>query len=604
MSDKIKVVARNREEAMELARKKLAVEGNVAFNIVEVGKKGGLLGLGSKKVYEVSIQEGLSKREEDILALVSDGMDVDGTFKIKIADDGIFLKVTSPEGRGDPVRYQLVKLALEKKEIVQIDWKAVQNTIHEAKGEWVLVAPRLPELDRDGKVRVEVSNDKLRAYISYTPALGGKELSAEDIIRILKENNVVYGIKEEKINRFAEKPDHVDNFLVAEGAPAVPGTDAEIIYHFESKKDSVGTQREDGSIDFFNLGLITNVNAGQVLATKKDPIPGTPGRTVTGEIITAPQPRNKELPGGKNVEKRDEYTLVSTIAGQVVVEGNRISVLPIYEVSGDVDLSTGNIEFVGNVLVKGNVMEGFRIKASGNVDIWGHVFGANIEAGGDVIIRKGFVGRNKAHIQARGSVHVKFIENGIVKADKDIIVSDAIMHSNISAGQMIQVTMNKGLVVGGVSRAGRLIEANIIGSHLATSTELEVGIDPELKTKLKEMEEEIKKSSLNLDKTLKAIDILEKLKKQQGSLPEDKRLMLLRLQATAAKLQEDIDNRKLMYEEEKSKLDETEKGRINVYKQIYPGVKMVIGKSAYNIYNTMNRTSFIEEEGEIRQITL
>lgn len=604
MADKIKVVARTKEEAIELARKKLAVEGNVALNIVEVGKEGGFLGIGRKTVYEVSLQEGLTKREQDILAMVNGGLDVDGTFKIKVADDGIFLKITPPEGRGDSVSYQLVRLALEKKEIVQIDWKTVQNATHDATGEWVLIAPRLPELDRDGHVRVEISNDQLRAYISYTPALGGKELSAEEIIKILKENNVVFGIKEEKIQSFAQKPGPVENFLVAEGFPAVPGKDAEIIYHFEKKTDSVGTQRDDGSIDFYNLGLITNVNIGQVLVTKKDPVPGTPGRTVTGETLNPPEPRDRELPGGKNVERKDDNTLVSTIAGQVVMEGNRISVLPVYEVSGDVDLSTGNIEFVGNVLIKGNVMEGFKIKASGNVEIWGHVFGANIEADGDVVIRKGFVGRNKAHIHSKGDVHVKFIENGVVKAYKDVIVSDAIMHSNISAGQMIQVTRNKGLLVGGVSRAGRLIEANIIGSHLATSTELEVGIDPELKNKLKEMEDEIQKSRLNLDKTLKAIDILEKLKKQQGKLPEEKRLMLLRLQATAAKLQEDIDIRKLEYDEEKTKLDETDKGRINVYQKIYPGVKIVIGRSAYNIYNTMNRTSFIEEEGEVRQITL
>lgn len=604
MTDKIKVVASTREEAIKLAREKLGVEADIALNIVEVDKKGGLLGIGARKIYEVSLQEGLSQREEDILAMVSDGLDVDGSFAIRVADDGIFLKITAPEGKGDPVSYQLVKMALEKKEFVQIDWKTVQNAIHENSGEWVLIAPRLPELDRDGKLKVEISNDKLRAYISYTPALGGRELTEEEILQVLKDNQVVFGIKEEKIKKFAEKPTQIDNHLIAEGIPAVPGTDAEIIYHFESKKDSVGTQREDGSIDFYNLGLITNVNAGQVLVTKKDPVPGTTGRTVTGEVINPPEPRNKELPGGKNVEKRDEHTLIASIAGQVVVEGNRVSVLPVYEVNGDVDLSTGNIDFVGNVLVKGNVMEGFMIKASGNVEIWGHVFGANIEAGGDVVIKKGFVGRNKAHIQARGDVHVKFIENGLVKAEQNVIVSDAIMHSNISAGQAIQVTMNKGLLVGGLSRAGALIEANIIGSYLATSTELEVGIDPELKNKLKEMEEDLKKDRLNLDKTLKAIDILEKLKKQQGSLPEEKRLMLLRLQATATKLQAEIDKKKMNYDEEKNKMEETDRGRINVYKTIYPGVKMVIGRSAYNIHNTMNRTSFIEEEGEIRQITL
>lgn len=73
--------------------------------------------------------------------MVSDGLDVDGSFAIRVADDGIFLKITAPEGKGDPVSYQLVKMALEKKEFVQIDWKTVQNAIHENSGEWVLIAP-------------------------------------------------------------------------------------------------------------------------------------------------------------------------------------------------------------------------------------------------------------------------------------------------------------------------------------------------------------------------------------------------------------------------------------------------------------------------------
>src|SRR5690606_10829431 len=122
--------------------------------------------------------------------------------------------------------------------------------------------------------------------------------------------------------------------------------EAKNMFQYRKKKESVSKQREDGSIDFFNLGLITNVNAGQVLVTKKEPVPGIPGKTVTGEVIEAPVPKNRELPGGKNVEKRDDNTLVATIAGQVVVDGNRINVLPVYEVNGDVDLSTGNIEFV------------------------------------------------------------------------------------------------------------------------------------------------------------------------------------------------------------------------------------------------------------------
>ena len=610
MDKKVRVTAGSEEEALKLAREELtaAIEENILdeqFKIEQVGKKGGFLGFGSKKVYEVSIVEKkLTQREEDILDLATDGLQMDGTFKIKIADDGVFLKVIQADGDGEAVKYQVVKAALEKKEIVQIDWQVVQDVIHEEEDKWEKIAPRLPELDKDAEVKIEISKDKMRAYISYYPALGGKEFTVSEIIRILNENDVKLGIKEGKLASMVKSGKQIENLLIAEGHPPVEGTDAKLNYHFENNKDSIGTKREDGSMDYYDLGIIANVNPGDVLVTKEEPIPGKPGKAVTGEEIAPPEPKDKELPSGKNVEQEDEYTLVSKIAGQVVVDGNRINVLPIYEVNGDVDLSTGNIEFVGNVIVKGNVMEGFKIKASGNVEVKGHVFAADIDAGGEVVIKKGFVGKNKYHINARGDVNAKFVENGIIKSEQNVVVTDAIMHSQISAGRKVDVSKNKGLLVGGVVRAGNLIEANIIGSHLATATRLEVGIDPELKNKVSEMEEDIKKSKVNLDKSLKAIDILQKLKQQSGKLPEGKKLMLLRLESTSNKLQQTIDEKKMELQKLNDKFDSVEEGRIIVNNKIYPGVKMQIGKSQYSVYNAMNRTSFIEDEGDVRQVPL
>lgn len=610
MCKKIQIIAIDKEKALELAKKKIAatIEGdleNKKIEIKDTGKKTGFLCFGKKKKFEVIIKEiNLSQREEALLDIVSDGLDIDGIFKTKVADEGVFLKVIPPQGNGDPVRYQIVKLALEKREIVQIDWKYVQDAIHEAEGEWVKIAPRLPELDRDADLKVEISNDKFKAYISLIPALGGKDLSVDDIFRILKENNVVYGIDKKRVADLVINSKEAEHLLIAKGTPPVDGNDAQFNYFFEKEKTSVGTKREDGSIDYYDLGNITNVNQGEVLVTKDDPVPGKPGKTVTGEVINPPEPKDKELPGGKNVERKDDKTLVSTINGQVILDGKRIKVLPIYEVYGDVDLSTGNIDFVGNVIVKGNVTEGFKIKASGNVEVKGHVFAADIEAGGVVLINKGYVGKNKYHIHAQGNVQSKYVENGIIKSEKDVIVSDAIMHSDITAGSKVEATKNKGLIVGGVIRAGNLIEANLIGSHLATSTKLEVGIDPEIKNKSKGIEEELKKDKINLDKTLKAVDILRKLKSQRGKLPEEKKLMLFRLESTATKLQEVIDKKKMDLKNLNEKFESEEKGRINICQKVYPGVKMLIGNSAYNVYNTMNRTSFIEDEGEVRQLTL
>ncbi len=606
----IQITAANQEKALRLAQEQLAADAEVDLDsiqleIKQVGKKSGFLGIGRKFIYQITVKDGLlSKREEGILDIVTTELGIDGTFRIKITAQGIFLWVTPPEEPGKPVSYERIKQALEEKEIIEIDWPTVQEAIHEGNNQWEKIAPRLPERDRDAEVAVKISQDQLSAHLNYYPALGGKKLTAAEIIKILNENRVVFGVDQDKINELVKKDLKLESVLIAKGKPPEQAKDAELVYHFDDKKKSIGTKREDGSIDYYDLGLINNVQPGDILVSKQPPEPGIPGKAVTGEEISPPPPKDKELPGGKNVERRDDQTLVAKILGQVVVDGNRINVLPNYEVNGDVDLSTGNIDFVGNVLIKGNILEGFIIKASGNVEVRGHVFTSDIDAGGDVIIQKGFVGKNKCHIKAKGNVNVKFVENGTIESEKSILVSDAIMHSQITVAEKLEVTKNKGLLVGGVIRAGNSIEANIIGSHLATATILEVGIDPQLKNKMGELEEVIKKDRSSLNKSLKAIEILIKLRSEIGTLPEDKNLMLIRLQSTANRLQEDIDRKKLELENFEKKYDKIDAGRIVVNKKIYPGVKISIGKSHYNVYNALNRTCFIEEEGDIRQKTI
>ena len=55
--------------------------------------------------------------------------------------------------------------------------------------------------------------------------------------------------------------------------------------------------------------------------------------------------------------------------------------LPVLEISGDVGPATGNINFVGS-MVKGNVKSGFVITADGDVEVYGIVEAAKVEAGG------------------------------------------------------------------------------------------------------------------------------------------------------------------------------------------------------------------------------
>jgi len=549
MKKVLKFEAKNKNEAISLAREQWKdslgdkfKESNISVSLDQ--EKKGFLGLGSKKkIYKVVYSDTISKSEEDFLDIAVDTISVDGSFQIKVVDDGVYLKVLKPQGEGKIADYSDIKSELDKKEIVEVDLQKIREIVVKGEDEWGLIAPRKPELDRDAEVTVTITDDKLKAFVNYIPALGGRKLSKEGFKNIIMENDVVYNIDDEKIAQLVDKRTQVESVLIAEGIPPVPGKDASLTYHFEKKMDSIGTKREDGSMDFYDLGLITNVNPGDVLVTKNNSEPGTAGKGVTGEEIPPPKAKDIKLPKGKNTEIKDENTLIAKIAGQVVIdERERIQVLPVHEVRGDVDLSTGNIDFIGNVVITGDVTEGFSIKAAGNVEVRGNVSIADIEADGDVIIQHGFIGKNKSKIIAKGNVKALFVENAYIKAGKDIIIGDASMHSQLISGNNIQATEKKGLLVGGVAKARSKIEANIIGSSLATTTKLDAGVDPELKLKIKKTEEEINKAKINLVKAIKAIKILEKYKEQNDGLPEEKVLMLYQLKKTEQQLNSSIEN--------------------------------------------------------------
>ncbi len=55
--------------------------------------------------------------------------------------------------------------------------------------------------------------------------------------------------------------------------------------------------------------------------------------------------------------------------GKPCVKSNIFYVYQVHEVKGDVDISTGNITFVGDVVVQGSVKEGMKVEAGNSVEI-------------------------------------------------------------------------------------------------------------------------------------------------------------------------------------------------------------------------------------------
>lgn len=541
---------------------------------------------------------------EDVVANI---VDLDGIRVLEFKEDGTYLTVYPPMGNGKPVVLEHIVEELAAEGVLEFDKDLVGVTVAEKAGLPVTIAGPVERKPIHGQIHSRISQDEMQVFVRVIPPKnGGKAMTKEDVITELNRLNVVYGINEASVQRAVDLTQAGEDVKVASGTAMEPGQNAQIEYNFRHSGIVIQPKElADGRVDFHNLELVENVMTGAVLVTKKPLTIGVEGKTVTGKIIPTKPGKDVIIKAGKNTELIDNNTsLIATLNGHVVNQGGKISVLPIYEVPGDVNLSTGNVEFVGNVVVNGNITEGFVVKAQGDVEVRGSISGGSVLAQGHLQVKNGIQGRAKGIINVEGNIFTKFIENATVLAKGDVIVGEAIMHSRVSAGGNVMVGGRKGVIVGGLVRAGEEITAKIIGSNLSTCTELESGVHPELREKYNQALKELENTQLNLDKTQKAFTLLKTMEQTYGELPTDKKAMLVKVSRAQYQMMAMLQQQQELFNKLKEELEDSGSGKINVSNLIHPGVKITIGSAVYFVADPAQFTSFIKEKGEIKATPL
>ncbi|AZN40879.1 DUF342 domain-containing protein [Paenibacillus albus] len=450
---------------------------------------------------------------------------------------------------------------------------------------------------------VQLSPDKLTAILQFNLADEGFSCTLSQLEEFLKSHGVNFGLQRDVLNRVVQQPSafFYSQTVVAQGLPPVNGHDGYIQFSYDmSDGEYRPVELEDGKIDFKEVTKLKNVKRGQLIAEKISGSPGTDGKSVTGDTITARNGKEAYFKMGKNVVLNPEQTaLYSTIDGLITMtDKSKINVFPVFEVNGDVDYKVGNIDFVGTVVVRGNVLTGFRIKASGDIRVIGGVEGAVLESEGSIEITGGVLASNKGHIIAGKNVKSSFIQDGNVTAAEDIMVSQSIMHSHVRAGKSVICSGAKGLVVGGVIQAGDRVIARTIGNTMSTATTIEVGVRPELRSQLLEHRALIKQTNESLDKTEKALTLLDQLA-ATGQLPPDKMALRVKLNSTKRVAIEEIGRAKEAVLEIEKSLEDTERARVDAVNVIYGGTKIVIGRYTRFIKDATERITFRYSEGDI-----
>ena len=517
-------------------------------------------------------------------------------YAIIVNDNGVYLTICPSDTGVSPVNEITIVAQLKKLKVTEYNLSTILRAIKEVSGQPVKVAESpvlVPIVKPD--IRVLVTRDRMEASLQITLPPGCCPLEMNELLEEIKKNGVVFGLNYEYVKKVYDCPGF--RLVCAKGEQPTNGENSYIKYHVNMDNNGHPSELADGSVDFKTLNLFTMVQEGDLLAEKVPATLSIPGIDVLGNAISGKCGKDIPLPVGKNVQVVNGNTLVAMIAGQLLIANNKINVVPVIEIKEDIDVSTGNIEFMGDVIVHGSVQPGFTVKADGNVEIFGSISGGTVE-GKNIIIKMGIQGMHRGYVRAKENVVAKFIENATVQAGMDIMVSDVVLHSRISAGKKILVEGRRGLIVGGTVMAGEEIRAKVVGSHMSTVTTLEVGVNPMLREEYRHVRAEIKKVDINLEKAKKALCILKSM--DQSTMSSDKREMLLKLTKAQFHLVgqgETMRSRIAVIQCEFSGMLD---GRIKVADVIYPGVRIVVGTLVKPIGEILKFTSLYAEDGEIK----
>ena len=279
----------------------------------------------------------------------------------------------------------------------------------------------------------------------------------------------------------------------------------------------------------------------------------------------------------------------------------KVNVEPVYTVSGDVNLHTGNILFLGGVIVKGSIDDGFTVKAAGNIEVHGNVGKAQLEAEGDIVVHQGILGKGGGKVSAGKSVFAKFIEHARVEAGENVVASEGLIHSFVDANRKIVCQGKRASIVGGRLRAAEEINAKNLGSVAGTETLLEVGYDPKSKERLVELEAVIGERRKELEELERNIKTLQTLKRVQKRLPEEKEAYLAEQLEKRSTALAAIKEASAGVQDLQAHLSSIKReGKISASDNVFANVKIFIKDSSLVIRNEHKAVTFLLDQGNIR----
>jgi len=434
--------------------------------------------------------------------------------------------------------------------------------------------------------RVQISDDRLLATLSLNGDVPPANVSAENIISEIQILKIVISQEgTQAISKFADalNQQQVPNpIVIARGTAPEHDQNGRIQKFYEQNKPEAAQSQNDakaqdsdqGAADTDTVHSQSHYDRSCFVMVKKDqkliqimpPVPGSDGQDIYGQTISRKLGREVTIKLGVNVRLEDNV-VYSTADGKVECTHDKIWVDEKLEIQGNVDFAVGNIDFGGEVEIRKNVLDLFKVAGRGCVTVHGVIEAAEVKADKDLNAMGGIAGKEKGRCVAGHDVNAKYITNGHVRAGNNITIRSEVVHSDVACGGSI--TAERGEITGGHIVATGGMKVRNLGSEAGVRTLVEVGVDDDLRKATNEAAATVKTLR---NKAAKVRKIVEPLMQNQKYLNSEQKEKATELLYNASELEDEakkvIDDLRKLYE----KSQEKSVAEIEILGTLYPGV--------------------------------
>lgn len=448
---------------------------------------------------------------------------------------------------------------------------------------------------KNAHLRIIIAEDEMSADAQIFAAYGGTHVSANQIVKAAQDQGVTFGFDKNKLVGLAAKasrgaPGEEFQETIALGKEPINGTNARFDQLVECFKDRVlkpqVSDEKSDKVDMRNLGGLVSVKPGDPVMRKIPYTKGQRGQSVTGNVIDTIDGVDAELVagGGTEIDPKDPNVLLATIVGLPRRLDNGMAVEDVFEIP-KVDVSTGNVEYEGSVIVNGDVGEGMTISARGDINITGFVDSATIIADGDVVIGKSAIGRQiegvdatdySTHIEAKGNVFIRHAQYIQVVSSKLVTIEKQLLHSRIVAESALIGTEENpnGKIIGGSMSLIKSLRAGTLGAPAGSHSKVEFNqIFDKVIAKREQLRDKVEEQKNIMEDIKTAVEHIKELPNS-----EEKKALLTESVHSFEKHKKIhgllVAKNKALEQKQRSLFNECS---IEIKDRIYPGIDLVFG---------------------------